>query len=79
MPIISPLAEMTGVSRGLMVTAFQSASGLVNLITPTSAVVLGALAIGRVSYGVWLKYIWRLLLALTVLCLVCLTVGAFLG
>ena len=79
MPIMAPLAEMTGVSRALMVTAFQSASGLVNLITPTSAVVMGALAIGRVSYGVWLKYIWRLLLALTVLCLICLTLGAVLS
>lgn len=79
MPIMAPLAEMTGVSRALMVTAYQSASGLVNLITPTSAVVMGALAIGHVSYGVWLKYVWRLLLALTVLCLVCLTLGAFLG
>ena len=70
---------MTGVNRALMVTAYQSASGLVNLITPTSAVVMGALAIGHVSYGVWLKYIWKLLLVLTVLCLVCLTVGTLMG
>ncbi len=79
MPIMAPLAEMTGVNRALMVTAYQSASGLVNLITPTSAVVMGALAIGHVSYGVWLKYIWKLLLVLTVLCLVCLTVGTLMG
>lgn len=79
MPIMAPLAEMTGVSRALMVTAFQSASGLVNLITPTSAVVMGALAIGRVSYGVWVKYIWKLLLALAALCIVCLTAGTLLG
>ena len=76
MPIMAPLAEMTGVSRALMVTAYQSASGLVNLITPTSAVVMGALAIGRVSYGVWLKYVWKLLALLTVMCIVCLIVGA---
>lgn len=79
MPIMAPLAEMTGVSRALMVTAYQSASGLVNLITPTSAVVMGALAIGRVSYGVWLKYIWKLLLALTILCVLCLIAGTVLG
>ena len=78
MPIMAPLAEMTGVSRALVVTAYQSASGLVNLITPTSAVVMGALAIGRVSYGVWLKYIWKLLLALTAVCLVCLAAGVML-
>ena len=79
MPIMAPLAEMTGVSRALVVTAYQSASGLVNLITPTSAVVMGALAIGKIGYGVWLRYIWKLLLALTALCLICLALVALLG
>ncbi len=78
MPVMAPLAEMTGVSRALVVTAFQSASGLVNLLTPTSAVVMGALAIGRVSYGVWLRYIWKLLLILTAVCVICLSAGALL-
>jgi uncharacterized ion transporter superfamily protein YfcC len=64
MPIMAPLAEMTGVSRALMVTAFQTASGLVNLVTPTSAVVMGALAMGRISYGTWLKFVAPLLAAL---------------
>ena len=76
MPIMAPLAEMTGVSRGLMVTAFQSASGLVNLVTPTSAVVMGALAIGRVSYGLWIRHIWKLLLALAAVSVLCLAIGA---
>ena len=79
MPIMAPLAEMTGVSRALLVTAYQSASGLVNLITPTSAVVMGALAIGRVSYGTWIRFVWKLLAALTVVCLLCLGIGAWLG
>ena len=34
MPIMAPLADFGGVGRDLVVTAFQSASGLVNLITP---------------------------------------------
>lgn len=79
MPIMAPLAEMTGVSRALLVTAYQSASGLVNLITPTSAVVMGALAIGRVSYGTWIRFVWKLLATLTVVCLLCLGLGAWLG
>ncbi len=79
MPIMAPLAEMTGVSRALMVTAYQSASGIVNLMTPTSAVVMGALAIGRVSYGVWMKHIWKLLILLAVMSVLCLTGGALLA
>jgi uncharacterized ion transporter superfamily protein YfcC len=79
MPIMAPLAEMTGVSRALLVTAYQSASGLVNLITPTSAVVMGALAMGRVSYGVWLRFVWKLLVLLLLVCVLCLTLGAIMG
>lgn len=36
-------------------TAFQSASGLVNIITPTAAVVMGALALGHVPYDRWVN------------------------
>lgn len=67
MPIIAPLADFAGVGRELVITAFQSASGIVNLITPTSAVVMGGLAIGRVPYDRWLKFSWKLLLLVFVL------------
>jgi len=66
MPIMAPLADFAGISRDLVVTAYQSASGIVNLITPTSAVVIGGLAIGRVPYDRWIVFIWPLLLILTI-------------
>ena len=47
----------------LVVTAYQTANGLVNLITPTSAVVMGGLAIARVGYGTWLRFVWPVLVA----------------
>ena len=79
MPILAPLADFAGVGRELVVTAYQSASGLVNLITPTSAVVVGALAIGRISYEKWLKFVWPLLLILTVMVVAALSVTAMQG
>jgi uncharacterized ion transporter superfamily protein YfcC len=79
MPILAPLADFAGVGRELVVTAFQSASGLVNLITPTSAVVVGALTIGRISYDKWLKFVWPLLLILTVMVVAALSVMAMQG
>ena len=48
MPIMAPLADFAGVGRHLVVTAYQSANGLVNLVNPTFAVVMGGLTIGRV-------------------------------
>ncbi|MGF1693019.1 YfcC family protein [Photobacterium kagoshimensis] len=78
MPIMAPLADFAGVSRDLVVTAYQSASGIVNLMTPTSAVVMGGLAIARVPYVRWVKWVAPLLGMLTVLIMIMLSVGAIL-
>ena len=78
MPIMAPIAEFAGVGRELVVTAFAGASGVVNLITPTSGVLMGALAIARVSYGVYLKWVWKFVLMLFVLVLVILSAAAIL-
>jgi uncharacterized ion transporter superfamily protein YfcC len=67
MPIMAPLADFAGVNRALVVTAYQSASGLLNLVTPTSAVVMGGLAIARVPYGKYLRWVWPLLAGLAIL------------
>lgn len=79
MPILAPLADFAGVDRGLVVTAYQSANGLVNLINPTFAVVIGGLAIGRVPYDRWIVFIWPLLLILSVFIIAMLSAGALLG
>ena len=51
MPIMAPLADFAHVSRErLVVTAYQSANGLLNLVNPTFAVVMGGLTIGRVPH-----------------------------
>lgn len=78
MPILAPLADFAGVGRDLVITAFQSASGLINLLTPTSAVVMGGLAIGRVGYNRWLKFVWKLALILFAVSLALLLLGLLL-
>ena len=79
MPIMSPLAGFVGVPKDLVVTAYQSASGLMNLFIPTSAVVMGGLAIARVPYGSYLRWVWPLLAMLAVLTVVMLGAGALLS
>jgi uncharacterized ion transporter superfamily protein YfcC len=76
MPIMAPLADFAGVGRDLVVTAYQSANGLVNLINPTFAVVMGGLALGRVPYERWLGFMWPLLLILTAIIMGGLSVAA---
>ncbi|WP_338233103.1 YfcC family protein [Companilactobacillus muriivasis] len=66
MGIMGPLGKFSGVDGSLVITAYQSASGLVNLITPTSGIVMGALAIGHVDIVKWWKYMWKLVAILFV-------------
>jgi len=77
MPIMSPLASFANVPPDLVVTAFQSASGVMNLFIPTSAVVMGGLAIARVPYGTYVRWVLPLLAALCALSIVALAVGAW--
>jgi uncharacterized ion transporter superfamily protein YfcC len=79
MPILAPLADFAGVSRAMVVTAFQSASGIVNLVTPTSAVVMGGLALAKVRYDEYLRFIGPLILALLVICTGSIAIGAAIG
>ncbi len=67
MPIMAPLSDFAGVSRDLAVTAFQTAIGITNLVAPTYAVVVGGLAIGRVPYHTWLRFVWPLLVILSLI------------
>jgi uncharacterized ion transporter superfamily protein YfcC len=79
MPIMAPLATFVNVPEELVVTAYQSASGLMNLFIPTSAVVMGGLAIARVPYDRYLRWVWPLLAMLAALCIVVIGVGAALS
>lgn len=77
-PIMAPLGEFAGIGGALIITAFQSASGLVNLITPTAAVVMGGLAFGNVPYDRWVRFIWKLILIFFLLTVAFLAVSAVL-
>ena len=79
MPIMAPLASFVDVPAKLVVTAYQSASGLMNLFIPTSAVVMGGLAIARVPYGRYLRWVWPLLILLSIVVVIVLAAGAVLS
>ena len=79
MPIMAPLAGFVDVPAELVVTAYQSANGLMNLFIPTSAVVMGGLAIARVPYGTYLRWVWPLLAMLAGFTVIVLGVGAALS
>ena len=63
-PIMAPFADMVGVSRQAMVLAFQFGDGFTNMLTPTSGVLMAALAMARIPYAKWVKWAWKGTLAL---------------
>lgn len=67
-PLLAPLADFAKIDRDIIVTGYQVANGLVNLIAPTSAALMGALTITKVSYPVYIKSIWKLVV--TILCVI---------
>ena len=66
-PIMAPFSDLVGVSRQAMVLAFQFGDGFTNMLTPTSGVLVAALAMARIPYGKWVKWIWKMVVVLLVL------------
>ncbi len=59
MPIMSPLAEVLGLTQQTAVLAFQLGDGFTNQILPMSSVLMAGLAFGGIPYGKWLQFVWK--------------------
>lgn len=66
-PLMAPLADLSGLSRQIAVLAFQLGDGFTNIIIPTSASLVGTLAVARVDYATWVRFIWKFQLLLILL------------
>ncbi len=72
------MGEFVNVKASLIITAYQSASGVLNLVAPTSGIVMGALALGRINIGTWWKFIGKLIVAIIAISIGLLLLGTFL-
>lgn len=66
MPLLAPLADFAGVSRETTITAWAMGHGLTLMWSPTSVVLVGGLAIAKVGYDKYLRFVWPLIVALLV-------------
>ncbi|GLR19828.1 YfcC family protein [Portibacter lacus] len=76
MPIMSPLADTVNIGREVIVDTYQYGMGLFYLINPTS-LILAALAVVKIGFNKWLKFIWPLLLILIVTTMIFLTISVY--
>ena len=75
MPIMGGLAYQLGLSPEIMIMIFCAACGLVNLVTPTSAVVMGGLAVSKIEFTTWLKFVGKILATIFVVNLIILSMA----
>jgi uncharacterized ion transporter superfamily protein YfcC len=57
MPLFAPLADLTGITRQTSVLAYQFGDGFTNMIFPTSPVTIGTLALAKVPFEKWFKWL----------------------
>ena len=77
MPIMSPLADTVSLGREHVVNTYLLGMGLFNFINPTG-LILASLAIVKVGYDKWLKFIIPLVLILTLVSMIFLTISVYL-
>ena len=77
MPIMSPLADTVSLGREHIINSYLLGSGLFKFINPTG-LILASLAIIKVGYNKWLKFVMPLVLILTLVSLIFLTISVYL-
>lgn len=79
MPILMPVAEITGLSKQLTILAFQFGDGLSNLCYPTMGALIAFLMYGKIPFNKWFKFIMPFLAFEWAACVVLLVVGTMIG
>ena len=69
MPLIAPIADLSGISRQIAVLAYAFGDGFSNVFYPTNPVLLISLGIVGIGYGKWFK--WSAKIQVAVLALTC--------
>ena len=76
MPVIGALAVIVNIPGSQIVNSYMFGMVLMSFLAPTG-LVLPSLALVNVSLKAWIKFIWPLLVILTILCAVFLLVGIY--
>ena len=79
MPIMAPLADLVGVTRQVSILAFQLGDGLSNIIFPTSGYFMAVLALARIPWDRWLRFMLPLFLIESLLGSVFLVIAQLIG
>ncbi len=79
MPLMAPLADHMGISRQTAVLAYHMGDAFTNVYAPTGGEILAALAICRVPFSKWMKFLTPLFIIWWIASFVILTVATQTG
>jgi len=79
MPLLAPLADLSGVTRQTVVLAYQLGTGFTSMIIPTSGVTVGTMALAKIPYEKWVRWHWPMQVVFAVLSLLALIWPALSG
>lgn len=79
MPLMVPISDLLNINRQLTVLAFQYGDAISNILFPTSAILMGALAVGKITYTQWLKFAWKLIIVWVLICSIAMSIALVVG
>ena len=74
-PIMGPLAYQVGYNVEVTLMEMVAANGLVNLFTPTCGAIMGGLALAKVQYTTWLRWVAKVIVTLAIVNIIILTIA----
>lgn len=74
-PIMAPLAYQIGYNVEVTLMEMVAANGLVNLFTPTCGAIMGGLALAKVQYTTWLRWVAKVIVTIVIANIIILTVA----
>jgi len=77
MPLLTPIADLIGMSRQVVVLAYQYGAGIMDLVTPSNGAIMAILAAAGVSYKEWIQYAWKPILVIFAFAGISVVLGLF--
>lgn len=74
-PIMAPLANQVGYSVEATLMGMVAANGFVNLFTPTCGAIMGGLALAKLEYTTWIKWVTKVLVVIFIVNIAVLTLA----
>ena len=79
LPILLPMSDLIGLSRQVVVLAYQYGAGLTELVTPTNGALMAVTAAAGVKYSDWLRFVTPIYAGLLALGALAVVLGIMVG